>query len=238
MEWKDTAIVIHVHSYNDELLIISCLSSKYGLCSGSMRNTKANRGVACIGNVISVTWRGRLETHLGKFAVNGHESIYPFIYHDERKMLAMVSLCELFYKNLSPKEPQKSLYRYLEDFLYSIKYDEENWLKRLVFIELELLSHVGFGLDLTKCAISGSVDNLIYLSPKTGRAISKEIGALYEGKLFKLPRLFYDFDGGFLTEELIYALRVTKHFLTKHLVISESRNKLEEILQKRISSLE
>ena len=238
MEWKDTAIVLNVHSYNDTLLIVSCLASKYGLCSGTVRNTKSGRNVVAVGNIISVSWRGRLESHLGQFNIASHESIYPFIYDNQEKMIAMISLCSIFHRSLAHKEPQKNLYNYLEDFLYAVKYDEKTWLKRLLFIELELLSHIGFGLDLDKCAISGDRDNLCYLSPKTGRALSREVGEQHKTKLFKLPEVFHDFDMDVSVEEMFYALKITKHFLEKNLEIPETRNKLEQILQKRISCLQ
>ncbi|MCH9754029.1 MAG: DNA repair protein RecO, partial [Alphaproteobacteria bacterium] len=189
-----------------------------------------------LGNIISITWRGRLEDHLGKFNVLSHESVYPFVYANQMKMISLMSLCDLFYVALAEKEPQKVLYGYLEDFLYSIKYDESYWLNRLLFIELELLSHIGFGLDLEKCAVSNKSEGLSYISPKTGRAVSKEVGEQYKDKLFYFPKVLQDFESDDI-EELFYALKITKYFLEKNLDIPESRNKLEQILQKEIDGL-
>jgi DNA repair protein RecO (recombination protein O) len=236
MEWKDTGVVVHINHYNDNLMIVSCVTSKYGLCKGAVKNTKKIRGSISVGNIISMTWRGRLEDHLGKFAILSHESIYPFIYADQMRMVALMSLCDLFHISLAEKEPQKVLYNYLEDFLYSIKYSEKDWLKRLLFIELELLSHIGFGLDLTKCAVSGELENLKYISPKTGRAISESVGAPYKEKIFYLPEILKNFESD-VYDDLFYALKVTKYFLEKNINIPESRNKLEQILQKEIDCL-
>lgn len=231
MEWKDTGVVVHLNYYNDNLIIVSCITSKYGLCKGAVKNTKKIRGSIAVGNIISVTWRGRLEDHLGKFTVLSHESIYPFIYADQVKMVSLMSLCDLFHISLAEKEPQKALYNYLEDFLYSIKYGDKDWLKRLLFIEIELLSHIGFGLDLSKCGVSGKSDDLKYISPKTGRAISGSVGDAYKEKIFYLPDILKDFNSD-IYDDLFYSLKITKHFLEKNLEIPESRNKLEQILQK------
>jgi len=231
MEWKDTAIVLNLNRYSDSLTIVSCLTSKYGVCKGAIKNTKNGRSSSAIGNIVSVSWRGRLEGHLGRFDIMSYESIYPFVYDNKEKMNSIMSLCDLFNTSLAPKEPNKVLYDYLEDFLYSIKYKEKDWLKRLLFIEVELLSHMGFGLDITKCAVSGETIGLEYISPKTGRAISKAIGDPYESKLFKLPKIFQDFTSSYNKDEMLYALKITKYFLEKNITLPESRKNLERSLE-------
>ena len=190
MEWKDSAIILHRSKYSDKIMLLTCFSSQYGLSRGSIRNAKKNQSTTDVGNIVSLSWRGRLEEHLGRFSIESHESVYPFIYHDIAKMSAMSNLCEIFRYGLAPKEPNKVLYRYLEDFLYAMKYNESNWLQRMLFLEMEFLSHSGFGLDLSKCGVTGSASELAYISPKTGRAISQEIGNPYKEKLFKITGSF------------------------------------------------
>jgi len=238
MEWNDTLIVLNVHNYNDAIVIVSGLTNNYGVRSGSLKNSKATRNSIAIGNILAVSWRGRLENHLGHFKINSCESIYPFIYNINHKILAMMGACQLFYKGLPPKEPQKSLYAYLEDFLYALKYDDGQWLKRLLLLEMELLSGIGFGFDLNKCAVSGVVDNLSYLSPKTGRAVAELEGKPYANKLFRLPEIMKDINAETSTRDVIYSLKITRYFLDKYVEMPELRNNLELILQNEFSSLE
>lgn len=241
MEWKDSAIILHRSKYSDKLMVLTCFSSKHGLARGAVGNNKKNQSITDVGNIVSLSWRGRLEEHLGKFKIESCETIYPFIYSDAVKMSAMINLCDIFRNVLAPKDPSKVLYGYLEDFLYSIKYNENNWLQRLLFLELEILSHSGFGLDLSKCAATGSEENLYYISPKTGKAISKEAGFPYDSKLFKMTETLKDIESEAGLADILESLSITQYFLEKHLNIPESRKKfiqMVSVLQKNKDNLE
>ena len=89
MEWKDSAIILHRSKYSDKIMVLTCFSSKHGLSRGSISNAKKNQSITDVGNIVSLSWRGRLEEHLGKFSIESHESVYPFIYHNIAKMSAM-----------------------------------------------------------------------------------------------------------------------------------------------------
>ena len=222
-------------------MVLTCFSSRHGLSRGSISNAKKNQSITAVGNVVSISWRGRLEEHLGRFSIESHEAIYPFIYHDIAKMSALTNLCELFRYGLAPKDPNKVLYGYLEDFLYAMKYNESNWLQRMLFLEMEFLSHCGFGLDLSKCGVAGDSENLAYISPKTGRAISAEVGLPYEKKLFRITQSLQKVDCEAGIEDVLESLKVTQYFLEKHFKIPESRKKFVDIvamLQKNNNDLE
>lgn len=241
MEWKDSAIILHRGKYTDKLMVLTCFTSKYGLSRGAVSNTKKNQVFTDVGSVISVSWRGRLEEHLGKFSIVSHEAIYPFIYHDVSKMSALTNLCEIFRSCLAPKEPNSILYSYLEDFLYAMKYNESNWLQRLLFLEMEFLAHTGFGLDVSKCGVTGEKEDLCYISPKTGRAISKEVGLPYEEKLFSMTKAIQRIECESDTEDIINSLGITQYFLEKNFKIPGGRKKFIEVvrmLQKEQNNLE
>lgn len=241
MEWKDSAIILHRSKYSEKLMVLTCFSSRNGLSRGAISNAKKNQSITDVGNVVSVSWRGRLEEHLGRFSIESHETIYPFIYHDIAKMSALANLCELFRYGLAPKDPNKVLYGYLEDFLYAMKYNESNWLQRMLFLEMEFLSHSGFGLDLSKCGVAGGNEDLAYISPKTGRAISAEVGLPYKTKLFRMTQSLQRVDCEAGIEDVLESLKVTQYFLEKHFKIPESRKKFVDIvamLQKNNNDLE
>jgi len=122
-------------------------------------------------------------------------------------------------------------------FLHAIKHDDD-WLRKLVFLEMTLLGYIGCGLDLSECAVSKEQENLVYISPSTGRAVSKEAGRTYHDKLFLLPQfLISDDQTKPSLAELLYALNVTKYFFTKfmkaqkNLSIPKIRIMLEDILK-------
>jgi DNA repair protein RecO (recombination protein O) len=234
MEWKDSAIVLDKAEYTDSLTVISLLTKHHGLRKGTCN--KRDLPAFTVGNIVSVGWRGRLEEHLGKFAVQSHENIYPFIYRDRYKVLALSSICGLFSICLNEKEKHEDLYNQLEDFMYVIKAQANNWLKCLVHLELALLSNAGFGLETHKCAVSGSTSGLTYLSPRSGKAVTSEVGEPYADKLFKLPKLFVDQSYTPSRSEVAEALRILQFFFERHVFhmkrgsIPAAREVLEQAL--------
>jgi DNA repair protein RecO (recombination protein O) len=243
MEWEDSGIILGSHNYSDSLIIVSCLTNKYGLRRGSVRNAKNKKQQIYVGNVVTLSWRGRLEEHLGKFEIKSCESVYPFLYNNQKKLLSLLSICELLKSCLTEKEPQKDLYLYLEDFIYLLKFSEKEWLKVVILLEIDILAKLGFGFDVKSCAVSGTTENLEYLSPKTGRVVSKTVGKEYKDKLFKLPKIFIDHEHDPTIEEIVEALKITKYFFEKNLLklrgmkLPSIRNSLQQTLQNCVTAL-
>ena len=127
------------------------------------------------------------------------------------KIYAIDSICSLCSIGLPEKAPHPQIFDALYKIFISIKND--NWLKQYALFELLFLAQMGFGLDLTKCAVTGSRENLYYISPKTGRAVTKEVGNLYKNKLFIIPKFFLHEDVGASDDEIYSALMITGHFL-------------------------
>ncbi len=236
MQWKDSAIIIKKYDHSDHLSIVSCFTIKYGLRKGIVKLGNKKQQQACIGNVVEIIWKGRLEEHLGRFDIQAQEFVYPFIYNDHKKLVSLQSILELLSVCLVEKEPQQELYEHLENFIYKLKFGESNWLLSMVFLEMHILAKLGFGFDCSKCAVTGSAENLAYLSPKTGRAVSERIGKPYAEKLFVLPKIFIDADYSPTSEEVTQAFKITKYFFEKNLFklkginLPDIRNILQQIL--------
>lgn len=216
MDWESPAIVLGLQDYNGELMIMLTLTHEYGLRKGIVRSTKKNKPALAAGNLVKVKWQGRLEAHLGTFTIQSHESIAQFVYHERQKLLALLSICELFKLCLLEKEPQKFLYTQLEDFLYALRFHNPLWINLFAMLELELLSKVGFGLDLEKCAATGSTKDLAYISPWTGKAVSSISGEPYKTKLFPMPKLFLNPSEQAEEKDLALAMRITRYFFMKN----------------------
>jgi len=238
MEWSDHGVIIAINKYNEESAIVSCLTQKRGLCRGFIKNihSKTFSKSIFIGNIVHISWSARLEQHLGSWKILSYETLAPFFYHDNKKLTAVGSICAIINTLLAEQEQHEELFNELIKFLYSIKFDNY-WLKELIFLELSLLSDIGYRLDLSSCAVTGMNSNLKYISPSTGRAVCAEAGKNYSSKLFLLPKFLIDLSIEQPNrEDIIYVLGITKHFFNKfissqkNLAIPKIRIMLENIL--------
>lgn len=238
MEWSDHGVIIAINKYSEESAVVSCLTQKRGLCRGFIKNihSKTFSKSIFIGNIVHVSWSARLEQHLGSWKVLSYEALAPFFYHDNKKLTAVGSICAIINTLLAEHETHEELFNELIRFLYSIKLDND-WLKELIFLELSLLRHIGYGLDLSACAVTGTTSDLTYISPSTGRAVCAESGKQYHAKLFLLPKFLIESPQEQTNyQDLLYALGITKHFFgkfissQKNLAIPKIRIMLENIL--------
>lgn len=238
MELEGQAIILESQEHLNDLLIISVLFERHGIRKGAIKNSKHNKAALAVGNILNLRWYARLENHLGSFNIKSFDTIAPFVYHNKKKLLSLLSICSLYKACLIEKEPQNNLFLQLENFLYALKFNNSLWLNMFAILELELLSKSGFGLDLTRCTLTGSVENLAYISPKTGKAVAKKPGERYKNKLFILPKLFIDPNESLTDNEIAYALQITRYFLEKNIFSIKKedfpilRKELEDILKK------
>jgi DNA repair protein RecO (recombination protein O) len=176
MEWRDEAVVIGVRSHGETSAIAELLTAEHGRCLGMVRGGRSRqmRPVLQPGNLVMVTWRARLEDHLGVYQLEplalkaGFILSYPF-------RLAGLSTLMALAQMLPEREPHPKLYHAAHVVLSAIE-DDSVWPALLVRWEMGLLDELGFGLDLAKCAATGSAEHLHYVSPRTGRAVSREAG--------------------------------------------------------------
>jgi DNA repair protein RecO (recombination protein O) len=215
MEWRDEGVVIGVRGHGETSAIAEILTAEHGRCLGMVRGGRSRqmRPVLQPGNLVMVTWRARLEDHLGVFQLEplalkaGFILSYPF-------RLAGLSTLMALAQMLPEREPHPRLYHAAHIVLSAIE-DDAVWPALLVRWEMGLLDELGFGLDLAKCAATGSAEELHYVSPRTGRAVSREAGQPYQDRLFSLPG-FLRGDGEFLLGDVLAGLKLTGYFLERH----------------------
>jgi DNA repair protein RecO (recombination protein O) len=215
MEWRDEGVIVGVRSHGETSAIAEILTAEHGRCLGMVRGGRSRhmRPVLQPGNLVMVTWRARLEEHMGMFALEplalkaGFILAYPF-------RLAGLSTLMALAQMLPEREPHPKLYNAAHVVLSSIE-DDAVWPALLVRWEMGLLDELGFGLDLAKCASTGSVEDLRYVSPKTGRAVSGEAGLPYHDRLFALPG-FLRGEGGIAVGDVLAGLKLTGYFLERH----------------------
>src|SRR5437899_9771394 len=182
MEWRDTGFVLGARRHGESALIAELLTSEHGRHAGLVRGGQSPRRRALLqpGNLLAASWRGRLPEHLGTLEVELLRAHAGALLDDPDRLAALGAATALLSAALPEREPHGNLYRSFAGLLEAL--DSGDWPKAYIVWELELLAGLGFALDLTCCAATGATDDLAYVSPRTGRAVSCEAGQPYHDK--------------------------------------------------------
>jgi DNA repair protein RecO (recombination protein O) len=228
MHWDDSGILLSLRKHGENSAVVRLLTQSHGVYSGLLRapGSPKHRGMQP-GNLLSARWQARLEEHMGTFTLEPEHAVAAYLMQDARRLAALASACAMIQCSLPERHPYPRLYslfrQFLDDLLSNIRWQED-----YVLLELDLLAEAGFGLDLSRCAASGTTEDLIYVSPKSGRAVSREAGAPYRDKLLPLPSfLRADPHEKFraTAQEILAGVRLSGYFL-EHLLLAPHRRKL------------
>ncbi len=187
MQWVDEAIVLGVKRHGEASAVLEVMTREHGRHLGLVRGAASTRlrPVLQPGNRVSVTWRARLDEHLGNYVVEGLDLAserFLDAAHALYGLMHIAALCRL----LPERDPHPQIHATLDHVLGALV-DARLAGPRMARFELQLLSELGFGLDLESCAATGSTTELIYVSPKSGRAVSRAAGLPWRDKLLRLP---------------------------------------------------
>lgn len=208
MQWQEQSVILSVKPFSENCRIVNVFNRTMGKTSGLVRNMKS---VINIGDISDVTWKGRSADQLGTFKIETVFSPFSFVFENPLEILAIDSVCTLCNNGLPDKAPHEKLFDSVKRFLLELVHD--NWLLNYVFFEKMFLSEVGIGLSLSQCAVTGEKEGLFYVSPRTGKAVIKEVGEKYKDKLFVLPKFLLDAEEYPSNEDILLALKITQHFL-------------------------
>ena len=222
MEWNDHAIVLAAKQHGEGHAVLDVLTAKQGRARGYVRGGSSRRQRPNLepGNLVEVTWRGRLDEHLGTFRVELEKAQAPALFRKPARLAALNATTSLLVAVLPEREPAPQIYAEtlaFLDLLCDDAADDLAWGAALVHLEYHLLKVLGFGLDLEKCAATGEAENLAYVSPKTGRAVSADAAEPYKGRLLPLPGFLLG-RGAPEKGDIAAGLHLTGHFLMGHLV--------------------
>jgi len=168
------------------------------------------------GNVVGVVWRARLDEHLGHYAVEALRLRADVVFGAAHAIYGVTHIGALV-RLLPERDPHPEVHAALHAILEHINSAETMGALAARF-ELLLLSELGFGLDLGECAATGSQDDLIYVSPKSGRAVSRAAGEPWRDKLLRLPAFLTDPDSVPTVDDIADAFALTGHFLLAHVL--------------------
>jgi DNA repair protein RecO (recombination protein O) len=217
MEWKDEGIVLAVKRHGESSAIAEILTATRGRSLGLVRGGRSRRmrPVLPPGNIVLATWRARLEEHLGNFSLEPLELKAGLLIGEAMRLAALTTLTAEA-QLLPEREPHPRLYEAMRVVLDALE-DAETWPALLVRWEFGLLDELGFGLDLARCAATGTTEDLIYVSPKTGRAVSRSAGHAYRDRLLALPAFLKGTQAGRPGQtDVVDGLKLTGFFLERH----------------------
>ena len=217
MNWSDEGIVLSARKHGESAAIVTLLTRENGRHAGLVRGGSGSRarGIYQTGNLVSADWRARLSEHLGTYTCELLQPNAALLMSERMPLLALTSAASLVERLLPEREPHPETFATLFALIEALAEGGENWLSGYVEWELALLNQLGYGLDLSECAATGATEDLIYLSPRTGCAVSAGAGEPYRDKLFVLPRFFTGAGAQPRAEDLRDGLRITGHFLAR-----------------------
>ena len=224
MDWIDEAIVLHVRPHGETSAVLDVFTRGHGRHSGLVRGGRSRRIRPALqtGNSLKVEWRARLSEHLGFFTVE-LDKPYAARALDDRLALAGIGTLASLAALLAERDPHPGLFDIASLMLAHL--DEPSlWPQLLVRFELLLLSELGVGLDLERCAATGTREDLIYVSPKSGGAVSAGAGEPYRDRLLPLPAFLRSNGATVAPRDIADGFALTGFFLERH--VFEPRNAL------------
>jgi DNA repair protein RecO (recombination protein O) len=235
MDWTDEGIFLSAKPLGEANAVAELFTLGHGRHLGLVRGGRSRRVRPLLqpGNLLRVTWRARLSEHLGGFNVELMEANAARILDDPAALSAIGALAGLA-RLLPERDPHPELYAATLDIVRAFE-DRNVWPVLFVRWELQLLGELGFGLDLSECAATGADADLIYVSPRSGRAVSRDAGQPYCDRLLKLPPFMLDEMAPASEPDILAGLALTGHFLERDvlephgLLMPQARERLIQI---------
>lgn len=220
MQWSDEGIVLGVRPHGETAAVVELWTRNHGRHLGLVHGGRSRklRPLLQTGNHVDATWKARLADHLGHVALELRRGFAAQVMDDPLALSALTTLTSLT-RLLPERDPHPNLYE-ITLFVLGFLDDVTVWPALLVRWELALLEELGFGLDLSECAATGANDQLVYVSPKSGRAVSASAGEPYRDRMLALPQFLTNRRGGAVTNADVAAgFALTGHFLETRVLI-------------------
>jgi DNA repair protein RecO (recombination protein O) len=218
MQWTDEGIVIGVRRHGEASAILELMTREHGRHLGMVRGGFGTRmkPILQTGNSVSANWRARLDEHLGNYTVEALRQRASNFFGAPHAIYGVTHLAALM-RLLPERDPHADLYEVFEGILDRL----ENPVVAAPMVarfELQMLTELGFGLDLEQCASTGATDDLIYVSPKSGRAVSRTAGEPWADRMLRLPDFLLDGEREPAGRDLADGFALTGFFLARHVL--------------------
>jgi DNA repair protein RecO (recombination protein O) len=240
MYWQDEGVVLASRRHGESAAVVTLMTRAHGRHAGLVRggHGKRARSLYQPGNRLEVAWRARLADQLGQLSAEPLALLAARLLHDPDRLAALGAACAMLDVGLPERDPHPRLYDALNHFLELLAEDRQ-WPEGYVRFELDLLADLGFGLDLSACAVTGATEGLAFVSPASGRAVSRRGAGTYAPRRLPLPAFLID--GGPADDAaLLEGLRLTGAFLRHHLfdatdrAVPQARERLVSRISRRL----
>jgi len=220
MEWSDDGIVLGVRRHGESSAIVELLTRAHGRHLGLVRGGAGSRMRPLLqpGNGVRAVWRARLDEHLGIYAIEGTQIRAANLLSSPHAVYGVTHLAALA-RLLPERDPHEDIFEKLEHALDDFD-DIGSAAVHLIHFELAMLAELGFGLALENCAVTGETTDLIYVSPKSGGAVSRGAGEPWRDRLLRLPPFLRqgEVHDDLTDEDLQDGFRLTGLFLLRHVL--------------------
>jgi DNA repair protein RecO (recombination protein O) len=224
MEWTDRAIVLSSRPHGETGTILDVLTRLNGRHLGLVRGSKA-RATMQGGNGLSVQWRARLAEQLGSFTIEMAQARAGALMESRPGLVGLNAFTAIATAVLPERQAHPPLFDAACILLDAMMaHDFAHWGPLYVRWEAGLLDALGFGLDLSECAATGVTADLVYVSPRTGRAVSGHGGAAYAGRLLALPGFLLGSQNVPGPADTLAGLKLTGHFLGERVLKPQGRD--------------
>lgn len=242
MQWQDEGVVLSARRHGESSAVASLLTREHGRHAGLVKGgmSKRQRPHFQPGNRLVVTWRARLAEHLGQFTAEPVRLVTAQLIDEPDRLAGLASACALLEICLAERDPHPRLYDELIALL-DVLVENRHWPEHYVAFELALLAELGFGLDLSACAVTGAREGLAYVSPASGRAVTRAGAGAYVDRLLPLPPFLVG-EADADTAQILGGFRLTGAFLRRHVfdaterAMPGSRDRLIARLTRRLQS--
>lgn len=240
MDWRDEGIVLSCRKHGETSVILDVFTPDHGRHAGVVRGGTSRKMTPILqpGGQVDVAWRARLEAHIGSFTVEPVRSRAAAL-SDRMSLAGLNAVTGLLSFCLPEREPHPKLYKRSEQLLDLLGHGEV-WPLAYLRWEQALLEELGFGLDLSVCAVTGATEGLCYVSPKSGRAVSAQGAGEWADRMLPLPPCLLG-QGDAEDEEILIALQTTGYFLEQklapelgHKPLPEVRGRLVDAFSRRL----
>ena len=216
MEWADDAFVLSARTHGEAGALVELLTERHGrfaahVAGGASRRMKP---VLQPGARVLAEYRARTADHLGSAQLEPAGEGPAALFDDPLALTGLASAAAVTAAALPEREPHPGVFAAFEALAAAFAHPEV-WPAIYVRFEAGLLEEMGFGLDLSRCAVTGSPDDLAWVSPRTGRAVGREAGAAYADRLLSLPPFMLGSQGGLRAGDIAAGLAITARFLER-----------------------
>ena len=241
MEWHDRGYILATRKHGESALIVSALTENRGRQAGLVRGGagRRKRGGLQVGNLVTLDWRGRLPEHLGTLTTEVLETPAAALLDRPLGLAVLSAACAVAEALLPEGEEHPAIYHGFAGLMAVLDEPEQGVLLGSAYVQWEMgvLGELGFGLDLSACAATGTNEDLTHVSPRSGRAVSREAAEPYAERMFVLPAFLLSADSSADADDVLKGLSLTGHFLERRVYgadtsgLPAARERFVEILR-------